>query len=130
MGSDLKESLGIINRPTTSLLLLVPLKKASCPPFFNQSLCVHYPECVSCSKLIVFRCLVSVSFQYLFIAVPWVGSWCVIGTFFCQSNSLALPHFFNSLEPNRNCLGQFREIPWTQTTDAHQGSTLIKRMIT
>ena len=26
-----------------------------------------------------------------------------------------------------NCLGQFREIPWNQTTDVHRGSTLITR---
>ena len=26
---------------------------------------------------------------------------------------------------NRSCLGQFREIPWNQTTDVHRGSTLI-----
>ena len=26
---------------------------------------------------------------------------------------------------NRNCLGQFREIPWNQTTDVHRGTTLI-----
>ena len=31
---------------------------------------------------------------------------------------------------NRNCLGQFREIPWNQTTDVHRGSTLITRVIT
>ena len=30
---------------------------------------------------------------------------------------------------NRNCLGQFREIPRNQTTDVHQGSTLITRVI-
>ena len=26
---------------------------------------------------------------------------------------------------NRNCLDQFRGIPWNQTWDVHQGSTLI-----
>ena len=26
---------------------------------------------------------------------------------------------------NQNCLGQFREITWNQTTDVHQGSTVI-----
>ena len=29
-----------------------------------------------------------------------------------------------------DCLGQFREIPWNQTTDVHRGSTLITRVIT
>ena len=32
--------------------------------------------------------------------------------------------------PNRNCLGQFREISWNQTTDVHRGSTLITRVLT
>ena len=36
----------------------------------------------------------------------------------------------SSLNINRNCLGQFREIPWNQTTDVHRGSTLITRVIT
>ena len=31
---------------------------------------------------------------------------------------------------NRNCVGQFREIPWNQTTDVHRGSTLKTRSIT
>ena len=31
---------------------------------------------------------------------------------------------------NRNCRGQLREIPWNQTTDVHQGSSLITRMTT
>ena len=30
---------------------------------------------------------------------------------------------------NRNYLGQFREIPWNQTTDVHGGSSLIMRVI-
>ena len=30
----------------------------------------------------------------------------------------------------RNCLGQFCEIPWNQTTDVHRGSTLITLVIT
>ena len=34
-----------------------------------------------------------------------------------------------SLPCDRNCLGQFREILWNQTTDVHQGSTLITRVI-
>ena len=29
---------------------------------------------------------------------------------------------------NRNCLGQFREIPWIQTTDVQRGSTLMTRV--
>ena len=33
------------------------------------------------------------------------------------------------LELPRNCLGQFREIPWNQTTDVHRGSTLITRVL-
>ena len=35
--------------------------------------------------------------------------------------------FYQSI---RNCLGQFREIPWNQTTDEYRGSTLITRVIT
>ena len=31
---------------------------------------------------------------------------------------------------NRNYFGQFREIPWNQTTDVHRGSTLITLVIT
>ena len=31
---------------------------------------------------------------------------------------------------NWNCLVQFCEIPWKQTTDVHRGSTLITRVIT
>ena len=27
--------------------------------------------------------------------------------------------------PNRNSLGQFREIPWNHTTDVHRGSILL-----
>ena len=34
-----------------------------------------------------------------------------------------------NLFTNRNCLSQFPEIPWNQTTDVHRGSTLIKQMI-
>ena len=34
------------------------------------------------------------------------------------------------INSNRNCLGQFREIPWNQSTDVHRGSTLITRVIT
>ena len=34
------------------------------------------------------------------------------------------------LNENRNCLGQFREIPWYQTMDEHRISTLIPRAIT
>ena len=30
---------------------------------------------------------------------------------------------------NRNCLGNFREIPLNQTTDVHRGPTLIMRVI-
>ena len=30
---------------------------------------------------------------------------------------------------NLNCRGQFREIPWNQTSDVHRGSTLIMRVI-
>ena len=31
---------------------------------------------------------------------------------------------------NRNCLGQFRGIPWNQNKDVHRGSTFITRVIT
>ena len=31
---------------------------------------------------------------------------------------------------NRNCIGQFRDIPLNQTTDVHRQSTLITRVIT
>ena len=34
------------------------------------------------------------------------------------------------LRLNRNCLVQFRENPWNQTTDLHRGSSLITRAIT
>ena len=37
--------------------------------------------------------------------------------------------YWNS-QYNRNCLVQFHEIPWNQTTDVHRGSTLITRAIT
>ena len=33
-------------------------------------------------------------------------------------------------ESNRNCLCQFHEIPWNQTTDVQRGFTLITRVIT
>ena len=31
---------------------------------------------------------------------------------------------------DRNCLGQFRDIPWNKTTYVHRGSTLMTPVIT
>ena len=46
----------------------------------------------------------------------------------CQNTCLAVPRM-KRVNTNRNCLGQFHEILWNQTTDVHRGSTLIKRVI-
>ena len=40
-------------------------------------------------------------------------------------NQANLHEALTKRQPNRNCLGQFHEIPWNQTTDVHRGSTLI-----
>ena len=41
-----------------------------------------------------------------------------------------IAHVSHTIRSNRNCLCQFREIPWNQTTDVHRGSILITRVIT
>ena len=38
----------------------------------------------------------------------------------CWNTNVLLP----SSHLNWNCLGQFSEIPWNQTSDVHRGSTL------
>ena len=57
---------------------------------------------------------------------PWHLRRCMIGPAAKCHLNCALP----AGGCNRNCLGQFREIPWNQTTDVHWGSTLITRVIT
>ena len=66
----------------------------------------------------------------------------VVGTHWILLNE-AIPMFTDNMsylnkdffkiytcQVNPNCLGQFRGIPWNQTTDVHRGSTLITRVIT
>ena len=44
--------------------------------------------------------------------------------------NLFLQEAVDTTSLNLNCLDQFCEISWNQTTDVHQGSTLITRVIT
>ena len=69
--------------------------------------------------------------------VFWVKIWRFLLTDNIKTNGWTEGHtvYFVSgtgggATPNRKCLGQFREIPWNQTTDVYRGSTLIPRAIT
>ena len=43
----------------------------------------------------------------------------------CLQHMLWWICLFAQAHHNQNCLGQFHEIPWNQTTDVHRGSILI-----
>ena len=63
--------------------------------------------------------------KLLFGADPVGVSYCLHLISGMVLNKLVLKLFEERVKSNRNCLGQFRGIPWNQASDVHRGSALV-----
>ena len=116
------------------LLIVTPIDRiCNCSMFCCALLCVHssIPIILMVKRELVALCCLSswclFIVVWLFLAMPRGCLQFVIVLFRDHTHLL---FSVSCRGPIRNCLGQYREFPWIQTTDVHQESTLITRLIT